>query len=132
MSKGNRIRTPMIGNILAAVVLLPLSAFADDVRIEDVSPIPTTVQFNRDIRPILSENCYKCHGPDTKTREANLRFDTREGIFAALDEGRHAAVAGNLPKSELWKRITSLAKDEKRPPAKSGKKLTPREVARLK
>ena len=122
----------MIRNILAAVVLLPLSAVADDVRVEDVSPIPATVEFNRDIRPILSENCYKCHGPDTKTREANLRFDTKEGIFAALDEGRHAVIAGNLAKSELWKRITSTAKDEKMPPAKSGKKLTPREVALLK
>src|SRR5436190_14330236 len=116
----------MIRNILAAVVLLPLSAVADDVRVEDASPIPATVEFNRDIRPLLSENCYKCHGPDTKAREGNLRFDTKEGIFAALDEGRHAVVAGNLPQSELWKRITSTAKDEKMPPAKSGKKLTPR------
>jgi len=122
----------MIRKILAAVALLPLSAVADDVRIEDVSPVPATVEFNRDIRPILSENCYKCHGPDTKTREANLRFDTREGIFAGLDEGRHAVVAGNLAKSELWKRVTSTAKDEKMPPAKSGKKLTPREIALLK
>src|SRR5882672_9786262 len=122
----------MIRFLLAAVVLLPLSATAEPAPGEDNSPIPATVEFNRDIRPILSENCSKCHGPDTKTREANLRFDTKEGIFAALDEGRHAVVAGNLPKSELWKRITYPLKDEKMPPAKSGKKLTPREVALLK
>jgi hypothetical protein len=122
----------MIRKILLAVALLPLSAAADDVRTEDRSPLPATVEFNRDIRPILSENCYKCHGPDTKAREGSLRFDTKEGIFAALEEGRHAVVAGHLAKSELWKRVTSNAKDEKMPPAKSGKKLTPREVSLLK
>src|SRR5579862_3618219 len=122
----------MIRNILAAVVLLPLLAAADELRPGDSSPIPATVELNRDIRPILSENCYKCHGPDTKSREAKLRFDTKEGLFADLEEGRRAVVAGNLPKSELWKRVTSGAKDEKMPPAKSGKKLTPREVALLK
>ncbi|HEV3028114.1 MAG TPA: PSD1 and planctomycete cytochrome C domain-containing protein, partial [Planctomycetota bacterium] len=122
----------MIRNILAAVVLVPFYAAAEDGSSEDQSPLPATVEFNRDIRPLLSENCYKCHGPDPKAREGGLRFDTREGIFAALEEGRHAVVAGNLSTSELWKRITSGAKDEKMPPAKSGKKLTPRDVAVLK
>jgi hypothetical protein len=119
----------MIRNILAVVVLLPLGVAVDDVRGEDQSPVPVTVEFNRDIRPLLSENCYKCHGPDPKAREAGLRFDTKEGFFLALEEGRHAVVAGSLSKSELWKRITSGSKDEKMPPAKSGKKLTPRDLA---
>jgi hypothetical protein len=122
----------MIRFLLIAVALLPLCASADEARPEDLSPLPATVEFNRDIRPILSENCYKCHGPDPKAREAGLRFDTKDGIFAALEEGRHAVVAGSLPKSGVWKRITSSAKDEKMPPAKSGKKLTPREVDLLK
>ena len=122
----------MIRKLLAAVALLPLAAAADELRPDDRSPLPATVEFNRDIRPILSENCYKCHGPDTKAREAGLRFDTKDGIFAALEEGRHAVVAGDLSRSGLWKRVTSAARDEKMPPAKSGKKLTPREVSLLK
>ena len=97
----------MIRNWIAAVALLPLSAAADDARPEDRSPVPATIEFNRDIRPILSENCYKCHGPDTKARQADLRFDTKDGIFAALEEGRHAVVAGNLSKSGLWTRVTA-------------------------
>jgi hypothetical protein len=121
----------MIRFWIAAVALLPLCATADEARPEDRSPVPDTVEFNRDVRPILSENCYKCHGPDTKARQADLRFDTKDGIFAALEEGRHAVVAGNLSKSGLWERVTASGKD-KMPPAKSGKKLTPREVAILK
>src|SRR5204863_5193160 len=111
---------------LAAVVLLPLVAAADEARVEDKSPIPATIEFNRDIRPLLSENCSKCHGPDPKTREGNLRLDTKEGIFAELEPGRHAVVAGSLGKSELWKRITTADKQDRMPPAKSGKKLTAR------
>jgi hypothetical protein len=114
------------------IALLSIRAAADETRPEDKSPLPDTIQFTRDVRPILSENCYKCHGPDPKVREAKLRFDTREGIFATLDEGRLAVAPGSLNKSHLWKRITSTDKEEKMPPAKSGKKLSPREVAILK
>jgi hypothetical protein len=120
----------MIRQIIAAVVLLPFAALAEESG-NDSSPLPATVEFNRDIRPILSENCYKCHGPDLKTREAKLRFDTKEGIFAALDEGHLAVAPGNLKKSELWGRINSKVKDDVMPPPKSGKKLTPREIALL-
>jgi len=117
---------------LLSVALLSIRAAADDARREDKSPLPDTIQFNRDIRPILSENCYKCHGPDSKAREANLRFDTRDGIFAKLEDGNVAVAPGTLNRSVLWKRITTAEKDDKMPPAKSGKKLTPREVALLK
>src|SRR5256885_13669169 len=115
-----------------SVALLSLPAAADELRREDTSPVPDTIQFNRDVRPILSENCYKCHGPDSKAREAKLRFDTKDGIFATLDEGHVAVAPRSLPKSQLWKRITSTDREEKMPPAKSGKKLTPRDAAVLK
>ena len=121
----------MIRKILAAALLLPLAAGADDGRVEDRSPVPATIEFNRDIRPILSENCYKCHGPDPKTREANLRFDTKDGLFATLEEGHRAVTAGKPAQSELWKRVVTSAKKEKMPPEKSGKKLTPREITLL-
>ena len=90
-----------------------------------------TVQFNRDIRPILSENCYKCHGPDPKARKAELRLDTRAGAIAEIEKGKAAIVPGKAAASELVRRITAKDVDEKMPPAKSGKKLAPREIELL-
>src|SRR5688572_11238100 len=67
------------------------------------------VDFNQDIRPILSDNCYACHGPDAGHRKAGLRLDVKEGALADLG-GYHAVVPGNLAKSELITRVTT--KDE--------------------
>jgi mono/diheme cytochrome c family protein len=90
-----------------------------------------SVNFAREIRPILSNNCFHCHGPDDKNRKGNgdkgLRLDTAEGAFAALDSG-FALVAGHPEKSSLLERILSHDKDEVMPPPKTGKKLTPKEV----
>ena len=63
------------------------------------------VDFQRDVRPILSDNCFRCHGPDPNTRMAGLRLDTREGAFARRDNGT-AVVPGDLESSLLYKRIT--------------------------
>src|SRR5438105_1045049 len=86
-----------------------------------------TIQFNRDIRPILSDNCYLCHGPAKSTRKAGLRFDTKEGAFADIG-GYHAIVPGKLEESQLWQRISAADPAKKMPPAKSGRKLTERQV----
>ena len=97
----------------------------------DVAGLPEKVDFARDIRPILSENCFACHGPDKETREAELRLDTREGALADL--GGYAALAPGKPeKSELWKRITTDDRTEKMPPRKTGKKLSERQIALIK
>ena len=82
------------------------------------------VDFNRDVRPILSENCFACHGPDVKTRKAKLRLDTQEGAHAT------AVVPGKPDQSELLVRLTS---DDKSlmPPASTGKKLTPAQIDTL-
>jgi hypothetical protein len=93
--------------------------------------LPETVQFNRDIRPILSGTCFHCHGPDSKAREGKLRFDIEENVFAARDDGP-AVTRGSLDKSGLWKRINSTDEDEQMPPPDSGKKLTAREKALFK
>jgi hypothetical protein len=81
------------------------------------------LSFNRDIRPILSENCFACHGFDAKKREADLRLDTAEGAAADLG-GYQAIVPGSLEKSEAWQRILSTDPDEIMPPPKSHKTLT--------
>ena len=81
------------------------------------------IRFNRDVRPILSDKCWACHGPDVKTREADLRLDTDEGAKIVRD-GHAAIVAGDPAKSELVRRIRSTDPDEAMPPAKHPKQLT--------
>src|ERR1700730_5704680 len=94
-------RRPAMPRLLSVSLLLalPVAAYA-------TPPSEPRVQFNRDIRPILSDTCYTCHGPAKSTRKANLRFDTHEGAFVDLG-GYKAIVPGDLEKSELWKRISA-------------------------
>ena len=89
------------------------------------------VNFVRDIRPILARNCFACHGPDEKHREADLRLDTKDGALAKHD-GRQAVVPSDLPASQLVKRVASTNDDEKMPPKDSGKSLTPDQIDLLK
>jgi mono/diheme cytochrome c family protein len=95
-------------------------------------PSAARVDFARDIRPILSESCFACHGPDDKARKAKLRLDTKDGAFGPLRSGGRAVVPGKAAESELVARITNADASEQMPPPKSGKKLTPRQVALLK
>ncbi|GIT12601.1 MAG: hypothetical protein CM1200mP34_0070 [Verrucomicrobiales bacterium] len=81
------------------------------------------IQFNRDIRPILSDHCFACHGPDANHRKAGLRLDTREGVVADLD-GYSAVVPGEPARSELLARITTGDEDDLMPPPETGKPLT--------
>ena len=78
------------------------------------------ISFNRDIRPILSENCFACHGFDPKHREGDLRLDTFDGATEDRD-GARGIVPGDLSKSDAWQRIISEDKDEVMPPPKSHK-----------
>ncbi len=89
------------------------------------------VQFNRDIRPILSENCFQCHGPDAKLRQAGLRLDVREEAFKAAESGDVAIVPGDLNKSRLWARINSADVSEVMPPPKACKSLTAAQKGKL-
>ena len=86
------------------------------------------IDFNRDIRTILSDNCFACHGPDENKRKAKLRFDIKEGAFAETKSGNYAIVPGDASKSKLVERITSKDPDEIMPPPKSGKKLTAQQI----
>jgi len=85
------------------------------------------VEFNRDIRPILSDKCYTCHGPDKANRKTKLRFDVESGAKADLG-GRFAIVPGDPSRSEMVRRITASNKALRMPPAYSGVTLTPREI----
>lgn len=89
------------------------------------------VDFNRDLRPILSNNCFACHGPDTAARQADLRLDIEKSATAEHD-GHAAIIPGNLERSELIRRITSDDEDERMPPKESNKHLKPQEIELLK
>src|ERR1051325_6591534 len=80
------------------------------------------VDFNREIRPILSENCYKCHGPDEGARKAKLRFDLPGEPMKPAKSGKPAIVPGSAAKSELIARVTAGDPDDRMPPLKTGKK----------
>ena len=82
------------------------------------------VQFNRDIRPILSEKCFACHGFDPKTREADLRLDEPEAAYKPDKHGTAAIVPGKPDESLIWDHITSDDEDEIMPPPKSNKVLS--------
>jgi hypothetical protein len=81
------------------------------------------VKFNRDVRPILSENCFACHGPDSTHRKAGMRLDRKEGLFEKREHG-FAVVPGKPEESLLLKHVLSSDSDELMPPVKSGKTLS--------
>lgn len=97
---------------LWALVLLPLALLQVELAAED------RVSFTRDIRPLLSDRCFKCHGPDQNHQKADLRLDTREGALAPLDDDGtiFTVVPGDLDKSELYYRITTDDEDDLMPP----------------
>ncbi|HEY7329740.1 MAG TPA: PSD1 and planctomycete cytochrome C domain-containing protein [Gemmataceae bacterium] len=103
---------------LAAALVSSAAANADQ----------STINFNRDIRPILADNCFACHGPDVQQRKAKLRLDTRTGALAELRSGGHAIVPGKPDDSALIERITDEDPSRRMPPKKSGKNLTPAQI----
>lgn len=87
-----------------------------------------SVDFDRDIRPILSDNCFQCHGPDAAQRKADLRLDTHEGLFGDLGEFKVVA-SGDLEKSELFYRISHPDPEERMPPEEADRHLNASEIA---
>ncbi len=104
---------------LSAAALLVVSCFKKNgtLRItSDTGP----VSYNFDIRPILSDNCFACHGPDANKREAGLRLDVAEGAYSKLQDGKGVAIFPGKPEeSELYKRITSADPDYQMPTPES-------------
>ena len=108
------------GLALGACLLAPALRAAD-----------APLNFNRDVRPLLSDRCFACHGPDEEDRQAGLRLDTRDTAIARLDSGSVAIVPHEADSSELVTRITSGDADTTMPPPEVGKPLTAEEAVVL-
>ncbi|MBI5767961.1 MAG: PSD1 domain-containing protein [Verrucomicrobia bacterium] len=108
------------------VVIILSSVFPLAAVLAAGAPVPARIEFNRDVRPILSDNCFYCHGPDASHRKAKLRLDVREVALA-----KEAIVPGKPADSELVIRFHSNDPEEVMPPPDSNKKLTARDKAVL-
>ncbi len=127
-----KIRTQIIC-LLCLAVLVAVAAVScknEPGSSESADNLPEVVSYNFDIRPILSDKCLACHGPDANKRQAGLRMDDAKSAFAALKEhpGAHALVAGMPQLSEAYLRITSKDTSELMPPPSSNLKLSLREI----
>ncbi len=115
--------------LLLAAALVPSHPFT-----RAATPAPESaraarpIDFNRDIRPILSDNCYACHGPDKNKRKADLRLDTKAGLFSTIED-RTTVVPNHPEKSELFRRLVTDDKDERMPDPKSNKRLSAKQIA---
>ncbi len=89
------------------------------------------VDYNRDIRPILSDHCYACHGPDQGKRQAGLRLDRQADAFEKLDSGGFAIVPGDTLQSQLIARVVDDDDDTRMPPPEAGPRLKPRQIELL-
>lgn len=120
-----------IFSVLSALLLLlcgcgnPLSNEAE-IAMEE---LPQHIDFNFHVKPILSDRCYKCHGPDNNARKADFRLDTEAGAFAALADGGHAFVGGSMSRSLAVRRINSQDPEYMMPPPESNLSLSAREIA---
>lgn len=117
-------RLGLVAAALIAFGAAPLTAAAAENE-------PQEAEFLRDVRPILSTHCFKCHGPDDKTRKAGLRLDTREGAIAPVKSGARAIVPGNVGQSTLIERVESGDPDEVMPPPSTKHVLSDRDKAIL-
>src|SRR5579862_9723467 len=129
IEKQMRSRTIISIVIVSAGMLAASRWVAPVVRAATPKPKVQPISFNRDIRPILSENCYACHGPDSQQRKAGLRLDQEESATHPLKKsGDIAVVPGDLKNSALVDRTTTDDPDDHMPPPDSGKKLSATQV----
>src|SRR5262249_46519870 len=108
-----RMRSRLLGFIVLLCGLL--GRFSQAQKAPPTSP---TVDFQRVVRPILSENCFHCHGPDPNTRMADLRLDTKEGVFTKRENGTPVTV-GDPQASLVYQRITQEDPSLRMPPESS-------------
>ncbi len=116
--------------MIATIAGLWLAALAPIAQGAGPAPEPK-VDFHFQVRPILSDKCFKCHGPDTSNRKAGLRLDIKEGAFGESESGEIPVVPGKPGQSELLRRITSDDESEQMPPRSVDQALSPAEIAIL-
>ncbi len=121
------------GLLLSALFALFVAACGDGPPADTTaaSAVPDTVDYNFHVKPILSDRCFACHGPDDKARKAGLRLDTPEGAQEKLESGERAVVPGKPGSSELIRRITTRDPEAIMPPPESHLTLTADEIAVL-
>src|SRR4051812_8999400 len=119
----------MCGGFRQNIVVLAFACLA--IYAPVVAAAENTLRYRRDILPILSDRCFKCHGPDSATRKAGLRLDQPDAAKAVLDSGATAIVPGKPAESALVERIMAKDPDEMMPPPDSGKVLSDAERALL-
>jgi hypothetical protein len=122
----------LVRRYLARILSITLIASACSPPSGTAAELPGKVDFNSEIRPILSDRCYKCHGPDNNTRKAKLRLDHEESAKATSNGGLPVVQPGNTGRSELYLRITATDPDEKMPPPDSNVSLDPEEIGLIK
>ena len=110
-------------SVKPAFILLCLAPFAPLVSGQ------SKIEFNRDIRPVLADNCFACHGPDPGTRKADMRLDTEAGFFAEREDAPPVVIRGKPEESELYQRLITEDTEEIMPPPKSHKKLSPEQIS---
>lgn len=125
--------TRMVSRLtIRSVLFVAISAAVEATALPLANAADKKISFNRDIRPILSDNCFQCHGPDEHKRQAGLRLDLKDAAVKAGESGRVAIVPAKPDASELVARIVTHDKDLQMPPASSGKKLTAPQIELLK
>lgn len=121
----------ILGALLLGVGIYLSVKFCSASRAAEPRP-GASVDFNRNVRPLLSENCFACHGPDPEKRKSGLRLDIRDQAIKATKSRAVAIVPGHPEQSEMIKRLTSDDPDEKMPPAKAHKVVTAGQIEVLK
>jgi mono/diheme cytochrome c family protein len=127
----------IVGWAVGAVALLTGAGYWAQAATPAAAPVAgkgaaVAIDFNRDIRPILSENCFACHGPDKAARKARLRLDIKDEALKEMRGGDFAIVPGNVGKSVAIERVVAEDEEERMPPVDSGKKLSKEQIDLLK
>lgn len=120
--------------VLMFVLLFGVASSCENAGQPSIAELPDSISYNFDVRPILSDKCFSCHGPDANKREAGLRLDNAESAFKALQDNpsAHAWVPGKPEASDAFLRITTRDTSLLMPPVSSNLSLTSQEIAILK
>src|SRR2546427_5941068 len=118
-------------SVMKSVHLTSILAALSFVQLANAADARSSIDFNREIRPILSKNCYACHGPDAKSRTTKMRLDHRDSATAKDKKGKAPIVPGKPDESELIRRVSTKDEADHMPPAETGIQLTPVQIATL-